>query len=131
MESIMTDNTESSREMQDQLAEDVAHVTFAMIEVLAEYPEDALPSDCRYDIFDDIPGFCDHAASAGVAFSKAFANHDNDQWLEIVEGFARVVVEFAVRTKSPAGARKLAMISKASLKNATEKGLARLTEPQP
>ena len=123
----MSDNTQSSREMQARLAEDVAHVTFAMLEVLAEYSEETMAPARRNEVFDDTD-FCELAGSAGLAFSNAFENYDTDQWLEIVDQFAREVVRHAVTTKTLAGQRKLAALAQASLRIALDRGIARLTE---
>ena len=70
------------------LCEDVALVTFAMMESLAERDEAMLPGRYRYHVFGGFPGFCDHAAVAGMALHTVFYHYDRDQWLDIASGYA-------------------------------------------
>lgn len=111
------------------LAEDVSLVTFALLEALGSYPEASLPGGYRFHLFDGHPGFCDHAADAGLALYRAFEAFDVDSLLEIVDGFAVRVIGLAVQHSAPALPSKLAGLAEETRRNAVRSGLATLHIP--
>jgi hypothetical protein len=98
-----------------EVAETVAHVTFAMHEALAGIPETALPGGYRYHLFGGFPGFCDHAAEAGLILHEMLEASDTDQWLELIDGFAARVIRTACEMEAPASRPALASHAEAVL----------------
>jgi len=119
----------SGRSELPELAETVAHVTFAMHEALAEVPEATLPGRYRYHLFSGFPGFCDHAAEASLIFHHTLRPFEIDQWLEWVDDFAKRVIHNACAQKAPASGAALARHAEAALNSAHCNGLARLRWP--
>lgn len=113
-----------TRRPEIDLAEDVALLTFAMMETLAGYDEPRLPGGTRYHLFEGFPGFCDHCAAAGLALHRAFRVLDVDQWLDIVDGFAVVVLRYALNHGIAADAATLAVMAHAAADDAIVLGLA-------
>lgn len=108
-------------------AEDVALVTFSMIEALDSYPEAPLPGGYRYHLFHGFPGLCDHAAATGIAISMAFDAFDRDCWIDIVDDYARTVIFHAVERGFPADDRTLADMAEESRRRAVRDGIAHAT----
>lgn len=111
------------------LAEDVSLVTFALLEALGSYPEASLPGGYRFHLFDGYPGFCDHAAAAGLALYRAFEAFDVDSLLEVVDGFAARAISLAVQHSAPASTSKLAALAEETRRRAVRSGLATLYIP--
>jgi len=85
----------SGRSELSELAETVAHVTFAMHEALATYDESALPGGYRYHLFGGFPGFCDYAAEAGLALHCDLASSEPEDRLDLIQRYAQRVMAHA------------------------------------
>lgn len=118
------------RPEQSELAKTVAHVTFAMHEALAEVPEATLAGGYRYHLFSGFPGFCDHAAEAGLIFHHIAWSLEIDQWLECVDDFATRVIDHAQANRATASRPAIARHAEAILNSPRWIGLARSRRPQ-
>lgn len=112
-----------TRHANRDLAEDVALVTFAMIEELA-YSGPALPASSRYRPFEGIVGFCECCAAAGSALYSAFEDYDRDCWIDTLEDFATKVVQLAAAANQSPSSEVLADLADAALAEALQHGLA-------
>lgn len=113
------------------LAEDVALVTFALIDALDGWCEALLPGSYRYHLFGGFPGFCDFAGAAGLALSEAFADCDRDQWIDIADGFAAVVSRHSILERAPLDCGRLRAQAEAAREQAISDGLANPGEVRP
>lgn len=110
-------NTRVLRHFPDiETAETVAHVTFAMTEALAEHHEKSLPGEYRYHLFNGFPGFCDHAAAAGLALAIAVPDamqfSETANWIDRVDIFARSVIARAIDQQRPLSTTQLRTIAR-------------------
>lgn len=113
-----------SRHSENDLAEDVALVTFSMLEALDGYDETRLPGGYRFHVFEGFPGFCDHAGRAGLELHRVFRSVDCDQWLDIVAGFAADIVKYAVNHGITADALSLQCMAEECRRQAVRQALA-------
>jgi hypothetical protein len=108
---------------QRDLAEDVALVTVSLLNALDHYDEAQLPNGYRFDLFGGCPGFCDHAAAAGLALHDAIWGYDTDHRLDQVAMFAARVVAYAVDRKRPADQTTLASLATLVVRTAVRDGI--------
>ena len=123
-----------SRNSEIDLAEDVALVTFSMLEAADGHDETRLPGGYCFHVFEGFPGFCDHAGRAGLELHRAFRNVDCDQWLDIVVAYAADVVRYAFNHGITADALSLRCMAEDRRRHAIREALAnrrrRSTEAQ-
>jgi hypothetical protein len=112
------------------LAEDVALVTFLMHEALLDRHACLLPEGSRFAIFEGFPGFCDHAAEAGLALCQAFRDLDRDCWIDTATDYAEGVVAYALNHGIAADRTTLVHQARAARNRAVREGLAFIREAQ-
>lgn len=105
------------------LAEDVALVTFLMHEAVLDRDASLLPDGSRFAVFEGFPGFCDHAAEAGLALFQAFRDLNRDCWIDTVTDFAEEIVAYALNHGITADAATLAHRAQAVRNRALRDGL--------
>lgn len=110
------------------LAEDVALVTFLMHEALLDRDASVLPDGSRFAAFEGFPGFCDHAAEAGLALFQAFRDLDRDCWIDSATDYAESVVAYALNHGITADRTTLAHRARAARNRALRDGLAFMRE---
>lgn len=106
------------------LAEDVALVTFLMHEDLMARDESRLPEGSRFHVFDGFPGFCDHAAVAGVALHGTFRDLDCDCWIDVATDYAAEIVAYALNHGIAADTPTLRFRARAARNRALRANLA-------
>jgi hypothetical protein len=107
------------------LAEDVALVTFAMLQTLDCNPEKTLPGGTQFHVSDGFPGFCDHAGRAGLALHRAVRQFHYVEWIDIVIDYAETVIGYALNHGIAADSATLAAQAATSRRQAVGAKLAR------
>ncbi len=110
---IRTGTTITSAER--RLAGIIAFVTFALTEAAAGRDEAALPGRYVYHVFHGFPGFCDHAAAAGLALCRALTDADPDVVYDIADIYAAAVLDHAYGTGAAADNLTLRRLAEAAL----------------
>ncbi len=106
------------------LAEEVALVTFLMMEALSSRDASLLPDGSRFAVFEGFLGFCDHAAEAGVALYQAFRDLDRDCWIDTATDYAEGVIAYALNHGITADRTTLVHRARAARNRALREGLA-------
>lgn len=110
------------------LAEDVALVTFLMHEAVLSRDAGLLPKVSRFAVFEGFPGFCDHAAEAGLALFQAFRDLDRDCWIDTATDYAEGIVAYALDHGMSADRTTLAHRARAARNQALRDCLAFMRE---
>jgi hypothetical protein len=90
------------------LAEDVAAITFAMMQALPGDPDATISDDNRYDMYGGFPGFTDHAARAALTLHSALTPYHIDNAIELFDRFASKVISSDKIKEQPCLANDLA-----------------------